>query len=61
SEHWQTGLQTRPQAWLLELQPQVFVEMSEELAGLRGIKNFERVIVSTVRGKLECTAVVTKR
>ncbi len=61
SEHWQTGLMTRPQAWLLELQPQVFVEMSEELAKLKGIKNGERVKVSSARGSLECTAVVTKR
>lgn len=61
SEHWQTGLMTRPQAWLLELQPQVFVEMSEELAKLRSIKNGERVKVASVRGSIECTAVVTKR
>ncbi len=61
SEHWQTGLMTRPQAWLMELQPQVFVEMSEELAKLRNITNGERVKVSTARASLECTAVVTKR
>jgi len=61
TEHWQTGLMTRPQPWLMELQPQVFVEMSEELADLRGIKNGERVIVSSARDKLECTAIVTKR
>ncbi len=61
SEHWQTGLMTRPQPWLLELQPQVFVEMSEELAKLKAIKNGERVKVSSPRGALECTAIVTKR
>jgi formate dehydrogenase major subunit len=61
SEHWQTGLLTRPQPWLMELQPQVFVEMSEELGVLKGIKNGERVKVSSSRGSLECTAVVTKR
>ncbi|MBF0241044.1 MAG: formate dehydrogenase, partial [Desulfamplus sp.] len=60
-EHWQTGLMTRPQAWLMELQPQMFVEMSEELAALRGIKNGERVKVSSVRAAVECTAIVTKR
>jgi formate dehydrogenase major subunit len=52
---------TRPQPWLLELQPQVFVEMSEELAKLKGIKNGERVMASSARGSLECTAIVTKR
>ncbi len=61
SEHWQTGLMTRPQAWLMELQPQVFVEMSEELAKLKGIENGERVKATSARGSLECTAIVTKR
>ncbi|MCP4357719.1 MAG: formate dehydrogenase, partial [Chloroflexi bacterium] len=61
SEHWQTGLMTRNQPWLLELQPQVFVEISEELARLKGIKNGERVMASSARGSLECTAMVTKR
>jgi formate dehydrogenase major subunit len=61
SEHWQSGLMTRPQPWLLELQPQVFVEMSEELAKEKGIKNGERVKVASARGSLECTAIVTKR
>ena len=60
-EHWQTGLMTRPQPWLMELQPQVFVEMSEELARLKGIENGERVRVSSARGGLDCTAIVTKR
>lgn len=61
SEHWQTGLMTRPQEWLMELQPNMFVEMSEELAKLRGIKNGERVNVSSARATVECTAMVTKR
>jgi formate dehydrogenase major subunit len=60
-EHWQTGLMTRPQPWLIELQPQVFVEMSEELAKMKGIKNGERVLATSARGSLECTAIVTKR
>ena len=60
-EHWQTGLMTRPQSWLLEMQPQVFVEMSEELARLKRIKNGERVLVTSARGALKCTAIVTKR
>jgi len=61
TEHWQTGLMTRTQPWLLELQPQVFVEMSPQLAELKGIKNGERVRVKSARGALEATAVVTKR
>jgi formate dehydrogenase major subunit len=35
--------------------------MSEELAKLKGIKNGERVLASSARGSLECTAIVTKR
>jgi formate dehydrogenase major subunit len=61
TEHWQTGVMTRHQPWLLELQPQVFVEMSEELSRLKGIKNGERVLATSARGQLECTAIVTKR
>ncbi len=61
SEHWQTGLMTRPQPWLLELQPQMFVEISEELAKLKGFKNGERIKVSSARGSVECTTIVTKR
>jgi len=60
-EHWQTGLMTRYQPWLMEMQPQMFVEMSEELAQLKGIAKGERVMVSSPRGALEATAVVTKR
>ncbi|MCF8044529.1 MAG: formate dehydrogenase-N subunit alpha, partial [Desulfarculaceae bacterium] len=47
SEHWQTGVMTRPQPWLMEMQPQVFVEMSEELAKAKGIKNGEQVKVKS--------------
>jgi len=61
TEHWQTGLMTRPQDWLMELQPNVFVEMSVELAKLRGIEKGERVRVSSARGSLDCITVVTKR
>jgi formate dehydrogenase major subunit len=61
SEHWQTGLMTRYQPYLLEMQPQMFVEMSQELAQLRGIENGERVRVQSSRGAVEATAIVTAR
>jgi formate dehydrogenase major subunit len=61
TEHWQTGIMTRWQPWLIEAQPQMFVEMSDELAKLRGIKNGEKVKVSSVRGEVECIAMVTTR
>ncbi len=60
-EHWQTGVMTRHQPYLLEMQPQMFVEMSVELAKLKGIQNGERVVVSSPRAKLEATAIVTPR
>ncbi len=61
TEHWQTGIMTRWQPWLIEAQPQMFVELSEELAKMRGISNGEKVKVSSARGELECVAVVTRR
>lgn len=61
TEHWQTGLMTRYLSLQVEAEPQMFVEMSEELAALRGIKNGERVLVSSPRGKVESVAIVTKR
>jgi formate dehydrogenase major subunit len=61
TEHWQTGVMTRWQPWLLEAEPQQFCEMSEELAKLRGIVNGEKVIVESGRGKVTAVAIVTKR
>jgi formate dehydrogenase major subunit len=61
TEHWQTGLMTRYTPWLLETEPQMFVEMSEELAELRGIKNGDRCILNNERGEMWAIAIVTKR
>jgi len=61
TEHWQTGIMTRFQPWLVEAQPQMFVEISEELAKLRGIKDGEKTKVSSIRGTVDCVAIVTTR
>ena len=61
TEHWQTGLLTRWQPWLLECEPQLFVEMSLELAKLRGINNGDMCVVSSARGQVEAVAIVTAR
>ncbi len=61
TEHWQTGVMTRHTPWLLEMQPQMFVELSKELAAEKGIKNGEKVTVSSSRGSLWAIAVVTER
>ena len=47
--------------WLVELMPDMFVELSEELAAEKGIANGDKVIVETARGKVEGVAVVTMR
>jgi formate dehydrogenase major subunit len=61
SEHWQTGLMTRWCPWLAEMQPEMFVEMSVELAKQKKIKNGEHVIVKSARGKVDAVAIVTPR
>ncbi|MFA7096667.1 MAG: molybdopterin dinucleotide binding domain-containing protein, partial [Gammaproteobacteria bacterium] len=43
------------------VQPQQFVEIGEALAKEKGIKNGEKVVVSSNRGEIEAVAVVTKR
>ena len=60
-EHWQAGQMTRNLSWLVEQMPDMFVEMSEELAADRGIANGDRVIIENKRGMVEAVALVTKR
>jgi formate dehydrogenase major subunit len=61
SEHWQSGAMTRNLPWLAEMQPDMFVEMSPELAAERGIQNGEKVMVESARGAIEAVAMVTRR
>ncbi len=61
SEHWQTGVMTRHTPWLMEMMPQIFVEMSRELADQKHIKNGTKVKISSARGSLWAIAVVTSR
>jgi formate dehydrogenase major subunit len=60
-EHWQGGQMTRNMPWLIEMQPEPFVEISEELATEKGIVNGEKVFVESTRGQVYVVAVVTKR
>src|SRR5216684_2131306 len=46
---------------LVQLQPEPFVEIPEELASSKGIKSGDQVRVSSKRGKVEVLAIVTKR
>jgi formate dehydrogenase major subunit len=61
TEHWQTGSMTRWEPWLVETEPQMFVEISQELARLRGFENGEKVCIESPRGKLWAIAMVTER
>jgi formate dehydrogenase major subunit len=72
SEHWQAGQLTRNNPWLCELQPDAFVELSEELASILGISNGDMTEIKTKRsnvtspsgnyGKtMQAVACVTKR
>ena len=61
TEHWQTGIQTRNIPWLNELVPCNFIEISEELAKEKGIKNGDNVRVWNNRGSVVVKAMVTIR
>lgn len=61
SEHWQSGSMTRNQEWLSELAGHMYIEMSEELAKEKGIKNKDQIIVTSARGEVKAYAMVTKR
>jgi formate dehydrogenase major subunit len=61
SEHWQAGAMTRNLPWLVELVPDMFVEISEQLAAWQGIGNGDMVTVSSERGAIEARALVTSR
>lgn len=61
TEHWQSGIMTRNLPWLVEMMPDMYVEIDEELAAEEGITNGDKVEVSTARGKINAVALVTKR
>jgi len=61
TEHWCGGGDTRNTPALLEAEPQLYVEMSPQLAEEKGIKNGDVVVVESIRGKVEAVAMVTVR
>ena len=61
SEHWQSGVMTRWQPWLVEMQPSLFIEISVELAKERGIKNGDEIFIKSARGQATAIAMVTAR
>jgi formate dehydrogenase major subunit len=61
TEHHTAGGMSRYLTHLSELQPELFTEISPQLAGELGIKNGEWVTVSSPRGFVEARALVTDR
>jgi formate dehydrogenase major subunit len=61
TEHHLAGGMTRWLPWLAELQPELFIEMSPELAREKGVKNLDMVKVTTLRGTVQAKALVTPR
>jgi len=61
TEHWHTGAMTRNIPRANELQPEPFVEMSEELAAALTIANGQLCRVTSARGSIDVKACVTKR
>ncbi len=60
-EMWQAGAMSRTLPWLAEVQPNMFAEISKELAEEKGIKNGDQVIVSSARGQIQMVVLVTPR
>lgn len=61
TEHYLSGPMSRFDSWLNELQPEMFVELSPELADERGIQHGDWMVVWNKRGAIKARAMVTER
>jgi len=61
TEHHTTGGMSRWNSWLAELQPEMWVEISPELAAEKGIENRDFVTIRSPRGVIQARALVTSR
>ncbi len=61
TEHHTAGAMTRWLSWLAELQPEMFCEVSPELAAEKGLRNGDWATISTARGEIEARVLVTWR
>jgi len=61
TEHHTAGGMTRWLSWLSELMPEMFCEVSPELAEERGLVNGEWATITTARGEIEARVLVTHR
>jgi len=61
TEHHLSGQMSRWNAWLAELQPALYLELSPELAAELGVRHRDWVTVETPRAQVEARAMVTGR
>jgi formate dehydrogenase major subunit len=61
TEHHTSGAMSRWIPWLNELQPELFCEISPELAAEKGVSNTDWVTISTSRGRIHAKALVSDR
>ena len=61
TEHYLSGAMSRWLPWLAELQPELFIEISPELAREKGFENLDVVRVISPRGEIRAKALVTRR
>ncbi len=61
TEHHTAGGMSRWLSWLCELQPEMFCEISRELAREKGVENAGWVTITTARAEIECRVLVTDR
>jgi formate dehydrogenase major subunit len=61
TEHHTAGGMSRWLSWLSELQPEMFCEVSPELADEKGLRNGGWATITTARAEIECRVLVTER
>ncbi len=61
TEHYLSGPMSRFNSWLNELQPEMFIELSPELAAERGIQHGGWMVAWNRRAAIEARAMVTRR
>jgi formate dehydrogenase major subunit len=61
TEHHTAGAMSRWLSWLSELQPEMFCEISPELAEERGLTNGGWATITTLRAEIEARVLVTER
>jgi formate dehydrogenase major subunit len=61
TEHHTAGGMSRWLSWLVELQPEMFCEVSPALAAEKGLQNGGWATVTTARAEIECRVLVSNR